>query len=109
MLMQFLGLGYAAKHAVFGIAEHEFCAIGFDEFFALIAHGFGHDDYGLVAFYGSHHGQPHTGVAARWLYDCAARAQSSTSFGSLNHGKGHTVFNASAWVEVFQLDQNLSF
>ena len=104
-----LGLGYRALHALGARGEHQRGAIGLDELAALLAHGVGHDDDGLVALGSGHHGQTHTRVAAGGLDDGAARLERATALGVLDHGQGNAVFHAAAGVEVLKFHENACF
>ena len=44
-------------------SEHEFCAVGTDGLFALVAHAIGHDDDDGVAFGGANAGGGDAGIA----------------------------------------------
>ena len=110
LLLQLLGLGDGALHALGAVGEHELRTVCLHQLAALDGHGFGHGDDHLVAAGGRHRGDADAGVAARGLDDgvVAAAHELACLLGLVNHVLGDAVFNGPGGVEVFQFDEHTS-
>jgi len=67
LLVELLGLGDGAFHALCTLGEHEACAEDLEQLAALEAEGFGHGEHELQAFGGGDESQRDAGVAAGGL------------------------------------------
>ena len=110
LLLQLLGLGYSALHALGAVGEHELRTVCLHQLAALDGHGLGHGDDHLVAAGRRHRGDADTGVAARGLDDgvIAAAHELAGLLGLVNHVLGDAVFNGPGGVEIFQFDEHAS-
>ena len=108
LLLQLLGLGDGALHALGAVGEHELCAVCLHKFAALDGHSLGHGDDHLVAAGSRHRGDADAGVAARGLDDgvVAAAHELAGLLGLVDHVLGDAVFDGAGGVEVFQLDEH---
>ena len=108
LLLQLLGLGDSALHALGAVGEHELRTVCLHQLAALDGHGLGHGDDHLVAASRRHRGDADAGVAARGLDDGVVTAAHELAclLGLVNHVLGDAVFNGPGGVEVFQLDEH---
>ena len=108
LLLQLLGLGDGALHALGAVGEHELRTVRLHQLAALDGHGLGHGDDHLVAAGGRHGGDTDAGVAARGLDDgvVAAAHELAGLLGLVNHVLGDAVLNGAGGVEVLELDEH---
>ena len=107
LVPQFLRLGNRTRHACQSVRQHDFRSEGFQQVAAFDAHGFGHGQYQMIAFNGSHHCQPYSRIAAGRLYNGGAGLQRSARFGILDHRQPYAVFYAACGIKGLQFGNHL--
>ena len=95
-----------AFHALGAWGQHKLGPKGLEQAATLLAHGLWHGKHYVIPLRGPHPCQSDSGIAAGRLYDGCAGLQRTARLRVLNHGQGHTVFDASARVEVFELQDD---
>ncbi len=106
LVLEFLGLGDRALHAVRARGEDDFRTVGRGEFAPLNGHGVRHREDEVVALDGAHEREADARVAARGLHDRRARLEGARLFGGLDHRERDAVLHAAARVEVLDLGEH---
>ena len=103
---KFLRFGDCAFHAECAFGQHEFRAVGGEQFAALNAHGVRHGEDQPVTFDCRNEGKADAGIAAGRLDDQCSRRNFSGFFRRFDHADGDAVLDAAGRVEVFHFDQH---
>src|SRR5258708_39213894 len=90
-------------------SQYQICTVGADGFLPLFAHPSGHDDNHGIAFSSAHAGGGYACIASRAFDDAHARTQVASPFCLGYQKRSHTIFDAAAWFEIFDLGYNGGF
>ena len=90
-------------HALGAVGQHDFCAVGRQQFTALYAHRFRHGEDGPIASGRGRAGQADTRVAAGRFDDDGIFRQEAALFRVLDHRRGDAIFHTSRRIKIFQL------
>ena len=103
---KFLRFGDRAFHAERSFGQHEFRAVGGEQFAPLDAHGVRHGEDQPVAFDRRHESEADTGIPAGRFDDQRSRRNLSRLFRRFDHADGDAVLDAAGRVEGFHFDQH---
>ena len=106
LLFQFASTTERALHALAAGRQHQCSAESLEQILTLHAHRLGHGQDQLVTLYGGHPGQSDTRVATGSLDDNGAGLQLAASLCGLDHGQCDTILDATAGVEILQLNDH---
>ncbi|MPN46802.1 hypothetical protein SDC9_194401 [bioreactor metagenome] len=105
--MELLGLGDGALHPQGSVGQHQFGAVGGEQFAPLDAHRLRHGQDQPVPFDRRHQRKTDTRVARGRLDDQRARLEDAGLLRRFDHRQGNPVLDRTAGIEGLHFDEDL--